>query len=382
MVGWSERGSINENLPAKNMPSGNSKGDGMLLLSNDDVKKLLTMRMCLDAMAEAFGEFAKGEAIDRPRSHTYIPSPAEGRTYMFKSFEGGIRKLGIMALRLSSDMLEFDQTGGALRQEKIPVAPGDRFVGLVLLFSIANCEPLAILHDGYLQSFRVGATYALGTKYMAREDARVLGLYGSGLQARSGIQAQCLVRDFKEVKVYSPNRAHREAFAREMEPVVKIPVRPVDEPHEVMLGSDVVLAATNSLSTVIHGEWIKPGMHVTAINNCYDEEAYRRMDLLGRNGGERPVTYVCSGAFVPNLASLSGETHADLTKAITLGDMILGRAKGRTSTEQVTSFGATGGEGGRGIQFAAVGDRILKEAKRQGIGREIPTEWFTSTIHS
>src|SRR3990172_1835733 len=354
----------------------------MLLLNNDDVKELLTMPMCLEAMEEAFGEFAKGEAIDRPRAHTYIPSPTEGRTYMFKSFEGGIRKLEIMALRFSSDMLEFDQSGGELRQEKIPVAPGDRFVGLVWLFSIANCEPLAILHDGYLQSFRVGATYALGTKYMAREDAKVLGIYGSGLQARAGIQAQCLVREFEEVKVYSPNRAHREAFAYEMEPVVKMPVRPVEDPREVMKGADVVLAATNSFSPVIRGEWIEPGMHVTAINNCYDEEAYRRIDLFGRNGGERPVTYVCSGAFVPNLASMSGKTYADLTKAVTLGDVILGRAKGRMSAEQVTSFGGTGGEAGRGIQFAAVGACILKEANRRGIGRELPTEWFTSTIHS
>lgn len=344
----------------------------MLLLNNDDVKELLTMPMCLEAMEEAFAEFAKGEAIDRPRAHTYIPSPHEGRTYMFKSFEGGVRKLGVMALRLSSDMLQFEEVSRGIRQEKVPVAPGDRFVGLLMLFSIANCEPLAMMPDGYLQSFRVGATYALGTKYLAREDAKVLGIYGSGLQARAGIQAQCLVRAFREVKVYSPNREHREAFAREMEPVVGVPIRVVEHPREVMPGADVVLAATNSYSPVIRGQWIEPGMHVTAINPCYDEEAYRRIDVFGRNGGGRPVTYVCSRAVVPNLSSMSGETYIDLSKAVTLGDLILGRVRGRTGLEQVTSFGATGGEGGRGIQFASAGARLVEEARRRGIGRELP----------
>lgn len=167
-----------------------------------------------------------------------------------------------------------------------------------------------------------------------------------------------------------------------MEPVVGVPIRVVEHPREVMAGADVVLAATNSYSPVIRGQWIEPGMHVTAINPCYDEEAYRRIDVFGRNGGERPVTYVCSRAVVPNLGSMSGETYIDLSKAVTLGDLILGRVRGRTGLEQVTSFGATGGEGGRGIQFAAAGARLVEEARRRGIGRELPTEWFTQTIHS
>src|SRR5512146_2061 len=126
------------------------------------------MRDCIDALEASFGDLAAGTAVDRPRSHTYT-QVGEGRHYLFKSMDGALPRLGVHALRLSSDLTH--EHGG--RRDKIAAAPGGRYVGLVMLFDQASLVPLALLHDGYLQRVRVGATSALAADRLARRDARV-----------------------------------------------------------------------------------------------------------------------------------------------------------------------------------------------------------------
>ena len=97
-------------------------------------------------------------------------------------------------------------------REKVPAAPGNRWVGLVLLFSVDNGEPLAIMPDGVMQRMRVGATNGLGIKYLARKNAETVGILGSGWQAGSQLMAACAVRDIKQIRCFSPTRENRESI--------------------------------------------------------------------------------------------------------------------------------------------------------------------------
>ena len=157
---------------------------------------------------------------------TALPHPyAPDVVYGLKSMDGVVPALGVGAIRINSDIVTNPKIGNTQRRMKVPAAPNDRDVGLVLLFSTANGEPLAIFPDGVLQHMRVGATNGLGVKYMSRKNARS-GLLGSGWQAETQLTAACSVRDIKEVRVFSPNKENRENFAERMSDVVGIDISP------------------------------------------------------------------------------------------------------------------------------------------------------------
>src|SRR5882672_1231272 len=154
-----------------------------LILSNDDVEKLLTMRDCIAVMEVAYVELAEGRGISRTRSDCFVPTARTDALYSLKSMDGVVPKLGIGAVRINSDIITWPKEGGNERRVKVPSAPNARYVGLVLLFSSETGEPLAIFPDGVVQRMRVGAANALGAKYLARQDSRHVGILGSGWQA-------------------------------------------------------------------------------------------------------------------------------------------------------------------------------------------------------
>src|SRR5262249_49443593 len=152
-----------------------------------------------------------------------------------------------------------------MRREKVPAAPNNRYVGLVLLFSVENGEPLAILPDGVMQRMRVGAANGLGVKYLARADARTVGILGSGWQAGAQLMAVCAVRNIETIHCFSPNAANRAAFAGAMSTLLGVRVDPVDHPEDAIAGADIALCATNSIDHIFFERWIEPGMHVSSI---------------------------------------------------------------------------------------------------------------------
>ena len=126
-------------------------------------------------MEEAYVELAEGRGVSRTRSDCFTPTLRADALYSLKSMDGVIPKLGVGAVRINSDIITWPKRGSNMRREKVPAAPNSRYVGLVLLFSVENGEPLAILPDGVMQRMRVGAANGLGIKYLARaerEDGR------------------------------------------------------------------------------------------------------------------------------------------------------------------------------------------------------------------
>src|SRR3979490_973654 len=187
-----------------------------LILSNADVEKLLTMPECIDVLEDAYVELAEGRGVNRTRSDCMTPTSRPDAVYGLKSMDGVIPKLGIGAIRINSDIVPFPRGGNNLRREKVPAAPGARYTGLVLLFSTENGEPLAILPDGVMQRMRVGAANGLGIKYLARENAKTVGILGSGWQAGAQLTAACAVRDIEAIRCFSPNPQNRDTFAAAM----------------------------------------------------------------------------------------------------------------------------------------------------------------------
>src|SRR5487761_259088 len=198
-----------------------------LILSNNDVESVLTMKDRLDVLEDAYRELAHGRGVSRRCSDSFSETTRPDALYSLKSMDGIVPKLGVGAVRINSDIVTWPREGGNERRVKVPAAPNGRYVGLVLLFSPENGEPLAIFPDGVTQRFRVGAANGLGAKYLARKDARTVGILGSGRQAGAQLMAVCAVRDVETIRCFSPNKVNREAFAREWSAKLDVEVTPV-----------------------------------------------------------------------------------------------------------------------------------------------------------
>ena len=365
----------------------------MIILNNDEISAVLSMDNCLRFLERAYLEQARGTAVNRPRSDMYLPATTSGGVYCFKTMEGALTQEKVVALRLNSDVIRWEERGGRIIKEKIPAAPGNKWVGLILLFSAESGEPLAIFPDGFIQGLRVAASSALAARFLAREDAAVLGILGSGWQARAHAKAMCAVRGIKKILVHSPTKTNRENFATEVENELGIPVEAVVSGELVADGADILVAATNSVSRVVPPEWLKPGMHVTCVKITeLGEETFRKADRLVIHARKfAPENYIAGygdekiECHDPIDLLTEGSKGSNVTPkepfwlgAPELKDVLSGKAPGRQSAKEITCFN---NNIGLGIQFAAIGKAVFDEAKSKGLGREIPTDWFLETVH-
>lgn len=359
----------------------------MLFIDNNAVSQILDMRSCIEALEVGYRDLIKGDATFRPRIDVYFPNETPDGYYRWGTMEGACRTQGVFAIRMKSDMLTWPE---GLTEEKFCVRPGT-FCGLVLLFSTRNGEPLAIINDGVLQHLRVGACAGLGAKYLAREDASVVGMIGSGGMARSHLMAFHAVRKLEKVKVYSPTKKNREAYAEEMTEKLGIPVEPKEAPEQAVRGSDIVATCTDSLAPVVSDlSWIARGAHLTSVRgNEWPIEVLELADYtakLGRNTivnmDEEMVRMHGTASYVagqPHEKARIPNPEIDLKKGNyeSLIDLMADKASGRKERDDITYFINSGTQG---LQFASVGGRVYQLAKEKGIGREIPTEWFLQDI--
>lgn len=354
-----------------------------LLLSNDDVDRLMSMRECIDVLEVAYRELAAGRGTDRRRSDSFVAGPVEGSLYSLKSMDGIAPAFGVGAVRIDSDVVTWPTRSGNARREKLPRAAGGRWVGVVLLFSIETGEPLAILPDGYLQRLRVGATNAIAADRLARADARTVGLLGSGWQAGGQLMGICAVRAVERVRCYSTSPERRDAFAREWAGRLGVEIEPVASPDEAVRGADIVMCATNTIDNVFFGRWVEPGMHLSSIKRPEIEPAaIQRADRVVIHArGATPMHIVAAGVDVPEVRAGKGWnllSEIDFSVLPDLHDVVAGTAAGRTRADEVTCFL---NNIGRGYQFAAAGGALYRKAIAAGAGREIPTEWLTQDVH-
>jgi ornithine cyclodeaminase/alanine dehydrogenase-like protein (mu-crystallin family) len=254
------------------------------------------------------------------------------------------------------------------------VEPGDRFLGIILLFSLDTCELLAIMQGGVLQRMRVGATGGVGVRCLAREDARSVGLIRSGWQAGAQLVAMCEVMDINHVKVYSTSQKNRERFAEEMSRSLDVNVEPVGSARECIKGVDIVNLATSAREPVLEGDWLEEGMHVHSVHwPELDKRTYERSGVIitnvrpygmGREKNPYCLEYIMES--IPETKALEhGFDHIDQDwgKLPGLSDVLLGTVPGRREQGEITLHI---NNVGLGMQFAAVGAGVHKKAKAQG----------------
>jgi ornithine cyclodeaminase/alanine dehydrogenase-like protein (mu-crystallin family) len=349
-----------------------------LILNNDEIQRVLGAKDCLEVMEETYRELATSQAVNRPTSHSYLPHSLPQTTYSFKSVDGGVKKFGVLALRITSDIVQEKKSGSAVRIEKLPLAGTGHFLGLVQLFSVETGELLAIMPDGFIQQTRVGVTSALGAKALSRSNSEALALIGSGGQARSHFRFLTSVRPIKRVKIYSPNPDHRRAFASQMERESEIPTEPVDSAEEAVKNCDIVCSATNSSRPVISANWLEPGMHYNAIREFeMDEAALDKGDVVAIHTRFGGIQHFQPPGIDKDLPGVRREKPRDWSRYPEIQDLLVGKAPGRTSDKQITFFL---NNVGTGVQFAAMGYCAYRAAKEKGLGHEVPTDWFLQDI--
>jgi alanine dehydrogenase len=349
-----------------------------LILSNDDVEKAFTVEECLTVMEESYREQAVSRAVNRPTCHSYLPHSLPNSTYSFKSVDGGVGKYGVLALRVTSDIVQEQLVHGSVRLEKVPLAGKGLFVGLVQLFSAETGELLAIMPDGLIQQTRVGVTSALGMKVLARKNSEVLGLIGSGGQARAHYRYMTAVMPIKKVKVFSPNPEHRKAFVEEMAAETGVPGEPVNSAEEAARNCDVICSATNSSRPVIKLDWLEPGMHYNSIREFETDLAVlEKCDVIAIHTNFGGIQHYQPPGIIDDMPGVRREKPRDWTKYPEICEMIAGKIPGRTDDKQITFFL---NNVGTGVQFAAMGYCAYKAAKEKGLGHDIPSEWFMQDI--
>ncbi len=348
-----------------------------LILNNDHVQQALNVKECLAVMEESYRELAQSRAVNRPTTQTYLPHSLPQSTYNFKSVDGGVGKYGVFALRITSTIDQEQRINNSLRLEKLPLAQG-LYIGLVQLFSVATGELLAIMPDGFIQQTRVGVTSALGMKAMARKNSQVLGLIGSGGQAKAHYRYLTAIMPIKKVKVFSPDAEHRKAFVAEMEKETGVAGEPVASAEEAARGCDVICSATNSSRPVIKLEWLEPGMHYNSIREFEtDLEVLNRCDVIAIHTRFGGIQHFQPPGIDGDMPGVRREKPRDWSKYPEICDLIAGKAPSRTNDQQITFFL---NNVGTGMQFAAMGYCAYKAAKEKGMGHEIPGEWFLQDI--
>ncbi len=357
----------------------------MLVLSNEDVEKILPVSACLEVLEEAYRDLGNSAAATVPRYDVFSPLGADA-FYEYKTMSGVFPRRKIAALRLNSSVVKWYEKAGGLRKDKLPVAAGDRFVGLIMLFSTETGEPLAIFPDGYVQKMRVASACAIAARYLARPASSVMALLGSGWQASAHLVTLCMVREIRNVRVYSPTPESRRRFVREMGERVSAEVEEAESVEEAIDGADIITCATNSISPLFPGRLLQPGVHISCVKPCeLDTATYKSADPLVIHWHEAKPFHIVIGVDPKSIPDVSDGWRHPITQEVTpiwnfpvLSQLVNGQHPGRVSEKAITCFC---NNVGLGLQFAAVGSEVLRRARQTEVGREIPTDWFLESVH-
>ncbi len=394
-----------------------------LVLTNREVEQAMDAAEYVDAMEEAFRAYGASAAVNSLRVDACLPVERYGErmrgrvqrlidelpldadpvyapatiaaakrggevVYRLKTISGGYPECGMVAVRISTHFDTQTRIDDTLRRVKLPLAPGWRFMSMVVLLSLENGEVLGLIPDSHIQRMRVGGTTALGVKCMAREHASRVGLLGSGAQAEAALECVATVRKLEEVRVYSPTRANRERFAATMGRKLARAVTAVDSAEKAFADADIVLTATSAYEPVYEPRWLRPGMHL-GIGTMLEEEVAsfeqsRAIVVSLRPFGESSDfvhNYVMGERSGPTFGQLINRQSArfDWDSMVELGDILNGRAAGRESEAEITHHI---NNNGCGMQFAAAGARVLANARRMGLGIELPGDFFLQKEHT
>lgn len=302
----------------------------MKTITEQDVLRLLPMAEAISLVRESFAGLADGTAQNQPRRRLVLPTGA-----VLHQLSGSFG--GYFGAKIYSTHVKH----------------GAWFT--LLLYEAATGRPLAAIEANHLGQIRTGAATGVATDLLARRDARVLGVIGTGFQARTQIDAVRAVRDIAEVRVWSRDAGRRAAFAADVH------ARATETAEEAIRGADIVVTATFAKDPVLDAAWIAPGAHVNAIgsNNAQrreiPSELVERAALIAVDSTEQ--ARIESGDLLLAWRDTPGRWQSD-PRLIELSEAAAGR-RGRTSEVDVTIFKSNG----LGVQDVAVGGYVFERIR-------------------
>lgn len=318
----------------------------LLVLDQQEVEELLDMEGCIEAMAEALASLARGEVHDPLR---VIVRP-----------EGEDTFLGLMPAHRGGSAPLYSLKTVCVFPDN-PQRGLDAHQGTVALFDGKTGETRAIMNASAITAIRTAAVSAVATRLLAREDAREVGILGAGVQARSHLEAMRLVRDFDQIRIFSPTATHAEALAAESG------VEAVGSAEEAVRDADVVVTATSSVDPVLRREWLKEGAHVNAVGGR--PPRMRELDI---------ATVAESAFYVDRRESAENEAF-DYRDALEsgaigrdhirgeIGEVLIGAAQGRQSPDELTVFRSLG----LAVEDLAAAEYVVRRARERGVGVEV-----------
>lgn len=322
------------------------------LLSRQDVMKVLRMGDVLDILDGAFADLASGRAVMPQR--TPVAAPDHGGVALFMpAYLKGLGALGAKTVTVYKDN---------------PAKYGvPTILGTILILDERTGAPLAIMDGGFLTAMRTGGVAGLATRRMARPDAKVHAMFGTGGMARAHAWAVGLARPFERLVLYSLDpREKRQAFADSLRDVVRGEIVLCDDPAEAVAQADVVTLITSAKDPIVRGEWFRPGTHINGMGS--HAPAMRELDTLTVQRARVICDHVdaCraeAGDFT--IPAAAGEWSWERC-AGSLGEVITGRVAGRTSAEEITLFKSVG----LAIQDISVAAHVVAQARELGVGQE------------
>jgi alanine dehydrogenase len=313
-----------------------------LLLRESHVEQLLTMTATLELIERVHREYSTGNAIDVPRERTRLPKAA------LHILQGAVPSAGIFGYKAYTSSRE-----------------GVRF--LVYGFSAERGNLDVIVEANYLGMMRTGAAGGVAANWLARADAKVVGLFGSGWQAQGQLEALAAVRKLERVKVYSRTAEKVAKFCDKMRQKLSLDVVPAKSAEDAVKGSDIVVTITTSATPVFDGEWLAPGTHVNAagsnslLRREIDEATVRNADPVVVDS--RPSAMKEAGDLLPSLEK--GRLHVGMLTE--LGEVIAGLRPGRKNAQQITLFESQG----MAMQDLIIAAELMKLARARGLGEEV-----------
>jgi ornithine cyclodeaminase len=321
----------------------------VIFLSQAEVEQLLDTRELIDALASAMADLSAGRAAAPPRLSVPVPEQAA----VLAAMPGYSPALGVLAVKLVSVFP--GNAGTALPTHQ----------ALIGVFDPATGEPVAVLDGTAITAARTAACSALSIRLLARPEARVLAVLGTGVQARSHALAAATVLDLTDVRVAGRTPGTAARLADELA-ALGLPARAVESWHQALTGADVVCATTSADEPVVRRAWLEPGVHVTSVGLTpqgreIDDETMADALVAVEHRATALSPYPIGSSELSQPVARGLVSPDDVVE---IGELVAGSRPGRTSPDQITVYKSVG----VAVQDAAAAGLVLAAARRRGMG--------------
>jgi len=314
-----------------------------LLLSEADVRSLLTMSIALEVVEDSLRQQGNGELVLHSRRRVKLPDNA-----LLHYMAAGDSVRGYFGIKLYT-----------------AVRGVARFV--VPLFRSTTGEMAALIEADALGQIRTGAASGVATKYLANGTSRIACIIGTGYQARTQLEAVAAVRRLELVRAFGRDPERREKFCREMSERIGVTVEPMKSGEEAVRGADILITATSATKIVLEGAWLAPGMHVNAMGANWPQKRELDEAAVGRANKIVVDSIEQSTMEAGDLIQAFGDDESRWNEIQELAQIVAGKAPGRTSADQVTLFKSNG----IATWDLAAAVRVYEMAVAQGMGTPI-----------